>query len=55
MKLTTTKACTVVLALAMTAGSVGISAALADEAQAKKMFKAMSDYLAGQKAIAFEY
>lgn len=56
MKLTrNAKACTVVLALAMTAGSAGISAARADEAQAKKMFKAMSDYLAGQKAIALEY
>ena len=56
MKLTrSAKACTVVLALAMTAGSAGISAARADEAQAKKMFKAMSDYLAGQQAIALEY
>ena len=27
----------------------------ADEAQAKALFKAMSDYLAAQKAISFEY
>lgn len=40
--------------LAMTA-MAGMPAAHADEAQAKNLFKAMSDYLATQKAISFEY
>jgi hypothetical protein len=35
--------------------TAGISAAGADEAQAKALFKAMSDYLAAQKAIALDY
>jgi len=43
-----------VLALAMI-GTVGISGARADETQAKSLLKAMSDYLAGQKAISFDY
>jgi hypothetical protein len=34
---------------------VSMPAARADEAQAKELFKAMSDYLAAQKAISFEY
>jgi hypothetical protein len=34
---------------------VGISGARADETQAKSLLKAMSDYLAGQKAISFDY
>jgi hypothetical protein len=38
------------LAVAMT-GTAGISVARADEAQAKSLLKAMSDYLAAQKAI----
>ena len=36
-------------------GTVGISGARADETQAKSLLKAMSDYLAGQKAISFDY
>jgi hypothetical protein len=43
-----------VLALAVT-GVASISVARADEAQAKSLFKAMSDYLAEQKAISFDY
>jgi hypothetical protein len=38
------------------AGSLAqLSVARADEAQAREMFKAMSDYLTAQKAIAFDY
>lgn len=43
----------VIVAVAGTAGIAGASAAHADDAKA--MFKAMSDYLASQKAISFEY
>jgi hypothetical protein len=43
-----------VLALLM-AGMANMSAARADEAQAKSLFKAMSDYLGAQKAIALDY
>jgi hypothetical protein len=44
----------IVLAVAI-AGSASISVAHADEAQAKSLLKAMSDYLAAQKTISFEY
>jgi len=44
-----------VVALVMAAGAAIIPAARADEAAAKALFKAMSDYLAAQKAIAFDY
>jgi hypothetical protein len=45
-----------VLALAATTAMTGVSTVrAADEAQAKSLFKAMSDYLAAQKAISFEY
>jgi hypothetical protein len=44
----------IVLAAA-TAGVVSMSAARADEAQARGSLKAMSDYLAAQKTISFEY
>jgi len=37
------------------AGAASISVARADEANAKSLLKAMSDYLAAQKAIAFDY
>jgi hypothetical protein len=33
----------------------GVPAAHADEAQAKEIFKAMSDYMAAQQAISFDY
>jgi hypothetical protein len=42
-----------VLALVL-AGAASMSAARADEAQAKSLFKAMSDYLAAQKALSFD-
>jgi len=42
------------LAVAVT-GTASISVARADEAQAKSLLKAMSDYLAAQKAISFDY
>jgi hypothetical protein len=45
----------IVLAVAAMTGMANMSTALADEAQAKSLFKAMSDYLAAQKAISFEY
>ena len=35
--------------------SVALSAARADEAQARALFKAMTDYMAAQKAISFDY
>ncbi|MGA7261891.1 MAG: DUF2092 domain-containing protein, partial [Stellaceae bacterium] len=44
----------IVLAVAA-AGMASMSVARADEAQAKSLLKAMSDYLAAQKAISFEY
>ena len=40
--------------LAMTA-TAGLPAARADEAQAKALFKAMSDYLTAQKILSYEY
>jgi hypothetical protein len=45
----------VVLAIVATAGIANISAVHADEANAKSLLKAMSDYLAAQKAISFDY
>jgi hypothetical protein len=44
-----------ILAVAAMAGMTSISAARADDAQAKTLFKAMSDYLAAQKAISFAF
>lgn len=43
------------LAIAASAGMACMSAAQADEAQAKSLFKAMSDYLAAQKAFSLDY
>jgi hypothetical protein len=43
------------IALAVAAGMASISVARAEEAQAKSLLKAMSDYLAAQKAISFDY
>jgi hypothetical protein len=48
------KAGVIILAAAL-AGTAGISAGRADQADAKRLFKAMSDYLAAQKAISFDY
>jgi hypothetical protein len=44
-----------VSALAILVGSSLLAPARADEAQAKALLKAMSDYLAAQKAINFDY
>jgi hypothetical protein len=44
-----------ILAVAAMAGTVCMSAACADETHAKALFKAMSDYLAAQQAISFDY
>ena len=44
----------IILAVAA-AGVVSTSAARADEAQARSLLKAMSDYLGAQKTISFEY
>lgn len=49
------KTAAAVLAVALMAGMANLSAARADEAQAKSLLKAMSDYMAGQKAISIEY
>ena len=43
------------LALAMAAGAVSMSATRTDEANAKSSVKKMSDYMAAQKAISFDY
>ena len=45
----------VIILAAALAGTVGISASQADEADAKRLFKAMSDYLGAQQAISFDY
>ena len=44
-----------VLAVVGMAGTVIVSAGRADEADAKRLLKAMSDYLGAQKAISFDY
>jgi hypothetical protein len=49
-----TKISAIALAVAA-AGVVSMSAARADEAQARSLLKAMSDYLGAQKTISFEY
>jgi hypothetical protein len=55
-KLTTTvKKWATVLAVVGMAGATTISAGQADQADAKRLLKAMSDYLAAQKAISFDY
>jgi hypothetical protein len=44
-----------VLAVVGMAGTAIVSAGRADEADAKRLLKAMSDYLGSQKAISFDY
>src|SRR5215475_12529167 len=44
-----------VLFVVVTAATANISAGRADEANARSLLKAMSDYLAAQKAISFDY
>jgi hypothetical protein len=46
---------TALLALVMTAGLMGVSAPREDETNAKNLLKKMSDYMAAQKAMAFDY
>ena len=46
---------TALLALAMTAGLMGVSAPREDETNAKNLVKKMSDYMAAQKAVSFDY
>jgi len=48
------KASVIILAAAL-AGTAGISASRANEADAKRLFKAMSDYLGAQSAMSFDY
>jgi hypothetical protein len=48
------KAWVIILAAAL-AGMTGISAGRADQADAKRLLKAMSDYLGAQHAISFDY
>jgi hypothetical protein len=45
----------VIILAAVLAGTAGISDARADAADAKRLLKAMSDYLAAQKALSFDY
>ena len=47
--------CATVLAVVGMVGTANMSAGRADQADAKRLFKAMSDYLAAQKAISFDY
>ena len=51
---TVRKSATVLAVIGM-AGAANISAARADQADAKRLLKAMSDYLGAQKAISFDY
>src|SRR5688572_16938068 len=52
----TTQVSLCIVALALMLGLRGVlSGASADEADARKLFKAMSDYMAAQKAISFQY
>ena len=44
-----------VVAMAATVAAASASTARADEAQARSLLKAMSDYLAAQQAISFDY
>ena len=52
-KLTLSAASAVVLVL--TAGMASSPPAVADQAQARTLFKAMTDYVGAQQSIAFEY
>jgi hypothetical protein len=49
------KICGVMFAVAAGAGMLGTAAVRADEADAKKLLKAMSDYMAAQQAISLDY
>lgn len=43
------------LALGGLAGVAGVQPAVADEAEAKRMFKVMTDYMSGQQALSFSF
>src|SRR5262252_8159698 len=49
------RAWALLLALMTIGGAAGIAAPPTDEANAKSMLKAMSDYMAAQKAYSFDY
>ena len=49
------KKCATVLAVIGMAATANVSAGQADQADAKRLLKAMSDYLGAQKAISFDY
>src|SRR5215469_6984893 len=51
----TLKKLTIVFAVIAMAGTANISAGDANETDAKRLLKAMSDYLAAQKAMSFDY
>jgi hypothetical protein len=50
-----TRAWVIILAAALLVGMAAMSALQAAEADAKRLLKAMSDYLGAQKAISFDY
>jgi hypothetical protein len=52
---TKVSACALVIAAASIGFGATTSSAVADEAQAKDLFKAMSDYLAGQKTLSYDF
>src|SRR6476619_4204771 len=49
------KLCAIGFAVVILLGAVNLSTASADEANAKSLLKAMSDYMAAQKTISFDY
>jgi hypothetical protein len=54
-KLLSARSGAAVVALSAAMALVSLPSANADEAQAKNLFKAMSDYLAAQNAVSFDY
>jgi hypothetical protein len=53
-KLLSVRSGAVVVALSAAMALISLTSANADEAQAKNLFKAMSDYLAAQNAVSFD-
>src|SRR5262245_45043969 len=47
--------CTAAISIALTVTLSGITATHADDASAKGLLKAMSDYMAAQKSVSFSY
>jgi hypothetical protein len=54
-KLLSARSGAAVVALSAAMALVSLPSANADEAQAKNLFKAMSEYLATQNAVSFDY